>query len=61
MISNADKEMIKLIYKNIIDKGEFPKFGSPEMKCSKCMFYGIACQPSSEYVGCHHGWKREEE
>lgn len=61
MISNIDKEMIKLIYENIIDKGEFPKFGSPEMKCDKCMFHRIVCQPSPEYVGCYHGWKREEE
>ena len=60
MKSNAETKIIKTIYKNITDKGEFPKFGSPEMECNKCMFYGIVCQPLPEYVGCYHGWKRGE-
>ena len=53
--------MIKIIYKNITEKCEFPKFGSPEINCEKCMFYGVACKPLPEYVGCFHGLKREEE
>lgn len=60
MITETDKKMIKLLFENT-KNGDFPKFGSPETKCSKCMFYGIACFPSSEYVGCLGGWKREEE
>lgn len=60
MINNIDKIMINKLYKDIMDKCEFPKFGSPETHCSKCMFYGVACQPLPEYVGCFHGWKREE-
>lgn len=61
MISNIDKKMINIIYENIVKKGEFPKMGSPETRCEKCMFYGIACIPLPEYVGCYHGWKREKE
>ena len=60
-MSNTEKKIIYVIYENIINNGEFPNFGSPEIKCNKCMFYGIACHPSSDYVGCYHGWKREEE
>jgi hypothetical protein len=41
--------------------GNFPKFGSPEIKCDKCMFYKIVCQPIPEHIGCYCGWKREEE
>ena len=61
MTSNIDKQMIRLIYKNIIDNSEYPKFGSPETNCDKCMFYKIACVPPSGYIGCLGGWKREEE
>lgn len=61
MINDIDKKMIKIIYENIMEKCEFPKFGSPETKCDKCMFYGVACQPLPKYIGCYHGWKREEE
>lgn len=60
MISNTDKKIIKMIYENIVHNGEFPKFGSPEIKCDKCMFYGVACLPLPDYVGCYYGWKREE-
>lgn len=55
----------KAIYDDIIDKGEFPKFGSPETNCSKCIFYRVTCIPSREYregiVRCNHGWKIEAE
>lgn len=61
MISNIDKQMIKLMYKNIIENYEFPKFGSPETKCEKCMFFKVACIPPPQYVGCLGGWKMEEE
>lgn len=56
---NTDKKIIETIFEDIITKGEFPKFGSPTMKCNECMFYGIACYPSSDCVGCFGGWKRE--
>ena len=61
MTSNIEKIMIKKILEDIITKGEYPKFGSPETRCNKCMFYNIACNPLPKYVGCFHGWKREEE
>ena len=61
MASNAEKKIIETIFENIMLKGEFPKFGSPETKCSKCMFCKVVCYPSSSCVGCFHGWKREEE
>lgn len=42
-------------------KGNWPKFGSPETRCAKCMFCGVICPPNPEYSGCYGGWKREEE
>lgn len=55
-----EKKIINDLFMNIITKGEFPNFGSPEVKCKRCMFYEIACKPSDKYVvGCFHGWKRE--
>ena len=59
MQSYTDKKIIKTIFDDIINNGKFPNFSSPEMKCDKCMFYGVACLPSHEYVGCFSGWKRE--
>lgn len=61
MINSIEKKLVKVLYNNIVTKYEFPKFGSPETKCSKCMFHNIACYPAPAYVGCYHGWKREEE
>ena len=61
MMSNSDKKMIEVIYEDIMTKAEFPKFGSPETNCNTCMFYNVVCYPSSNCVGCYHGWKREEE
>ena len=61
MINNIDKKMIEVVFENIMLNDEFPKFGSPETECSKCMFYNIVCLPSSARVGCYHGWKREGE
>ena len=61
MMGNTEKEIIKVLYEKIMNEGKFPKFGSPEIKCDKCMFYKIACFPSSEFVGCYHGWKQEED
>lgn len=58
---NAETILIKAIFKNITLKGKFPKFGSPETRCDKCMFNKIACFPASNCVGCFHGWKREGE
>ena len=57
-ILKTDEVMIKTLFNNI-KKGDSPKFGSPETKCDKCMFLGIACFPSPEYIGCLGGWKRE--
>ena len=48
-------------YCAIIDRCEFPKFGSPEMKCDKCMFNEVTCHPYSDCVGCFLGWKMESE
>ena len=59
--STAEIAIIKAFYERIMNKGEFPKFGSPETRCDKCMFFKIACFPSSNCVGCFHGWKREGE
>lgn len=55
-----DKKMTIQIYEDILRGRGFPKFGSPETKCNRCMFYEVACFPSSEYVGCFSGWKRED-
>ena len=56
-----EKKIINDIFMNIITKGEFPDFGSPEVKCNKCMFYEVACKPSGkDVVGCFHGWKKED-
>lgn len=61
MVSETDKKMIKLLFDNAMLKGEYPNFGFPETRCDKCMFAGIACETSPEYVGCLGGWKREVE
>lgn len=62
MIDNLEKEIIKMVYENIMNKGEYPNFGSPEIHCDKCMFYRVACRPYSDIVvGCFLGWKREQE
>lgn len=61
-MNNIEKEWIKIIYNNIIEQVKFPKFGSPETSCDKCMFHKIACFPfRADVVGCYHGWKREKE
>ena len=54
----------EIIVRNIFEdmlKGNFPKFGSPETRCSKCMFYKIICLPNPDYCGCYAGWKMTEE
>ena len=53
-----EEKIIKEIYTNIMTKGEYPEFGSPEVYCNKCMFHNIACFPSKDAVGCFHGWKK---
>ena len=57
----TDDKIIKAIYENIRNNAEFPTFGSPETKCNKCMFCGVACQPLPEWAGCFAGWKYETE
>jgi len=55
-----EKHIIGELYNNILTKGEYPKFGSPECNCNKCMFYNVTCPPSPHRAGCFHGWKKEE-
>ena len=55
MVEN--KTILKVIFEDM-KRGSFPKFGSPETRCNKCMFYGLVCIPPPEYVGCLGGWKR---
>lgn len=52
-----DKGRINKVTENIIrgvfedmQKGIFPKFGSPETRCSKCMFYKVICLPQSRLL-----------
>ena len=61
MENYLEKKVITFIYENIINKGKYPDFGSPEVKCNKCMFYKIICPPSDIRVGCYGGWKKELE
>ena len=61
MMSKSDMKMIEIIFNNIMLKDEFPKFGSPETRCDKCMFYNVVCWPAPRYVGCFHGWKKEKD
>lgn len=53
-MNKIDEKIIKSIFENI-QKGVYPKFGSPETRCNKCMFYGVVCMPKPEYVGCYGG------
>ena len=55
-----EEKIIVDAFMDIVIKGEYPKFGSPEVHCNKCMFYGIACNPSDNIVGCFHGWKKKQ-
>ena len=56
-----EEKIIVDTFMNIIKNGKFPKFGSLECKCNKCMFNKIICPSSekSDVVGCFHGWKME--
>ena len=60
MQNKTDKLMIKMVFEEL-KNGNFPKFGSPETKCEKCMFSGISCFPGIGVVGCLGGWKKEGE
>ena len=57
-----EETIINNLFKNIVTKGQYPEFGSPECKCNKCMFYKVACPSSHKQnvAGCFHGWKRDE-
>ena len=59
-MNKIDEKIIKSIFENI-QKGVYPKFGSPETRCDKCMFLGVICLPSTEYTGCYGGWKMKKE
>lgn len=52
--NKVDERIVRNIF-NDMQKGIWPKFGSPETRCDKCMFFGIICLPSPEYVGCYCG------
>lgn len=61
-MNTLEEKIIKEVYANIMTKGEYPKFGSPEVYCDKCMFHNVTCTPINKYaVGCFHGWKMEED
>ena len=55
------RDIILEAFCGIVDRCEFPKFGSPEMKCNKCMFNKVTCHPDLDCVGCFLGWKMESE
>ena len=59
-MSKSEEKIIRSLFEDA-KNGVFPKFGSPEIRCKKCMFFNVACFPSPKYVGCYGGWKREEE
>lgn len=54
------KKIVKMLYKDAVTKGKYPRVGSPECKCKKCMFFEIVCNPRDGVVGCFHGWKMNE-
>ena len=56
-----EEKIINDAFMNIVTKGEFPEFGSPEVRCNKCMFNKIICPSSNkpDVVGCFHGWKKQ--
>ena len=56
-----EEKIIIDAFMNIVTKGEFPEFGSPEVRCNKCMFNKIICPSSNkpDVVGCFHGWKKQ--
>ena len=55
-----EKKIVNDIFIDIVTKGKYPEFGSPECKCDKCMFNKVVCPSSNkpDVVGCFHGWKR---
>lgn len=59
MMNEIEKNIIKSIFEDM-KNGKYPEFGSPETRCDKCMFAGIACGTSPQFVGCLGGWKRED-
>lgn len=58
-MNSVEERIIRSIFDDMM-MGNFPKFGSPETKCDKCMFHKVVCLPSPEHVGCYCGWKKEE-
>lgn len=56
-----EEKIINDTFRKIITNGEFPNFGSPEVRCDKCMFNKIVCLSFNKpnVVGCFHGWKKE--
>ena len=59
-MNKVEEKIIRNIFDDMM-MGNFPKFGSPETKCDKCMFYKVVCNPVPEHVGCYCGWKRESD
>lgn len=59
-VNKVAENIIRGVFEDI-QKGNWPKFGSPETRCNKCMFYKITCLPNPDYSGCYGGWKMEKE
>lgn len=59
-VNKVAENIIRGIFEDI-QKGNWPKFGSPETRCNKCMFYGVSCGSKLGRVGCLGGWKMEKE
>lgn len=60
MMNIIEDAIIVNAFNNIITKGKYPEFGSPEVHCDKCMFHKVTCFPTNKNaVGCFHGWKKE--
>lgn len=59
-MNSIEKKIIRDIFDDMM-MGNFPKLGSPETKCDKCMFYKVVCLPPLSHDGCYCGWKIEED
>lgn len=59
-VNKVAENIIRGVFEDI-QKGNWPKFGSPETKCNKCMFFGVTCGHVAGRVGCLGGWKMTEE
>lgn len=58
-MNKIDDKIVRHIFEEM-ENGTYPKFGSPEVECDKCMFFGVVCPPREDCVGCFGGWKYEK-